>query len=256
MTVTKPTLYYITHPLADRDLPEQTLATFTDEDVAEYKAEYEQYRSIQNDAVREMADHIATCRDYLKVIFGAEYDCKQIKYFDRMSRGGETVTDKHAKQYIHPETSKQEVLTAREKYCNLMGSSNAPKASGEDTLQEINNACTFLMENGYALGSDFTVSNAVSIAKTVVSEKIEEETPFGEPTGSPVYNLFLNDGTEFPKNSFAYSLLGANQMKLKCVDINFDAELHGEQVSRISSNRSLTFEVSFKESSTPKLIVC
>jgi len=257
--MTTPTLYYIKHPLADKNLPEQTLATFTDNDIAEYKAEFEIYKSAQHDAVRAMSDMIDTCRVSLKSIFGGESDCKQVKYFDRMVRGGETLTDQHAKQYPRPSHVEQRITEAKEKYCNFIGSSNAPKASGDDTLQEINNAVAYLMEKGMALNSDFTISNAVSVAKASAQQDLDDHligNADGEGYVAMPFSLMLKEGSPFPTSSFAYKGSGSNTMRTKIVDMNLDEDTLSDSAKRIVNEGTFTYKVTFSHASTPCLEIC
>ena len=65
--------------------------------------------------------------EYIKVIFGADYSGKQVRYFERNMNNGESLVDKHAKKYPNPENVEGGVVSAREKYCALLGAENAPK---------------------------------------------------------------------------------------------------------------------------------
>jgi len=68
VNITKPTLYYIKHPLADASLTDQALASFNDEDVAEYRSEYDEYLNTQHQAVKDMMDLCNECTIYIKAI--------------------------------------------------------------------------------------------------------------------------------------------------------------------------------------------
>jgi hypothetical protein len=258
--MTTPTLYHIKHPLSQKDLPEQTLATFTDQDIADYKAEFEVYKTHQHDAVREMSIIIDECRSRMVSIFGTSTDCKQVKYFDRMIRSGDTLTDVHANSYPRPNHVHESVVEARKKYCNFIGSDNAPKASGDDTLQEINNAVKFLMDRGMSLNSDFTISNAVSMAKTFVASDINDSilvnTDDDGYTGMNYNMVMANDGAEFPVSSFGYRASGVSQIALKCVDINMVKDDMDRSVRRVIDEGEFRYEVSFSNSCLPHLVIC
>ena len=263
------TLYHIKHPLSQKDLPEQTLATFSDQDIADYKAEFEVYKTHQHDAVREMSLIIDECRSNLKSIFGTSNDCKQTKYFERMIRSGETLTDVHAKSYPRPNDVEHHVTEARNKYCAIIGNSNSPKASGDDTLQEINNAVAFLMNKGMSLNSDFTISNAVSMAKASVDQNLNDHLGSASHTkdsprspddegwvGLNTYNLMLSDGVEFPVSSFRYRACGINKLNLQAIDINLNTDALSDQANSVIVAGEFRYEISFKGSQEPHLVIC
>lgn len=253
-------LYHIKHPLSNKDLPDQTLATFTDQDVADYSSEFKVYQQTQNDCVRDLSTIIDDCRDNLKVIFGNSSEGKQLKYFDRMVRSGETVTDTHSNMFPRPEEVRTRVLDARKKYSSFMGKDNAPKANGDDSLKEINNAVAFLMEKGMTLNSDFTVSNAVSVAKSLYWQGFNDnliESKDVEGWSSLTNNIIMAcDGGVFPTNSFAYSGAGVNELKFRLVDINLDLDSLSSSVKAIiDNNGTFNYTISFLESQTPTLVI-
>lgn len=254
------TLYYIKHPLSQKDLPGQTLASFTDEDIANYKAEFEVYKTHQHDAVREISVVIEACRKNLISIFGTSNDCKQVKYFERMIRSGETLTDVHAKSFPRPNDVEQDVLAARKKYCAILGKGNSPKASGDDTLQEINNAVAFLMDRGMTLNSDFTISNAVSIAKASSDQDLNDHLCESKDkegwVGLNTYNLMMTDGTEFPVSSFCFRASGVNQFNLKSIDLNLNSDGLSDLATKIIDDGECRYEISFAGSNEPHLVIC
>tara|TARA_Y100000310_G_scaffold345209_1_gene462690 strand:- start:4770 stop:5522 length:753 start_codon:yes stop_codon:yes gene_type:complete len=249
MTVNSPKVYYIQHPLADNELPEQTLATFTDEDVAEYTSEYEEYLRVQNEAVRSVRELYDTTREYVVAIFGE--DSKQVRYLDRMVRNGESLVDIHAKKYPHPDYTTDAVSHAKDKYSCFLGQANAPKASGDETLQEINNAVSFLIKKGLELNSDFTISNAVSMARTLAAQEMNDSLPDNEEyVPASNYNLFLKDGSPFPSSQVSLFREGIN-LYFRNDDINWVPDGEVEKLMEKGAN----YTISFRDSDTPYVVV-
>tara|TARA_R110000851_G_scaffold196127_5_gene346961 strand:+ start:17 stop:790 length:774 start_codon:yes stop_codon:yes gene_type:complete len=257
--MTTPTLYQFKHPLSNKDLPEQTLANFSDQDIADYKAEFEIYQTQQYDAVRVMSTIIDTCRENIKSIFGSSSECKQLKYFERNISSGATLVDSHSNSIARPSEVKDRVENARKKYCNFIGSNNAPKSNGDDTLQEINNAVAFLMDRGMALNSDFTISNAVSMARASFAQDLNDQLV--ENTDEYGYiglkhEMLLANGNPFPTSSFCYSPMSLNQLNIKSVDINLDPKTYCEVVQNLIEEGDFKYEISFAKSMTPHLVIC
>jgi len=249
-----PDIYHIQHPLADRDLPQETLSTFTDADIAEYTSEYEEYRRVQNEAVRASKEIYDTCRNSMIALFG-DSDGKQVRYLDRNMRNGQSFVDQHARRYLNPGYIKSSVEEAREKYCAFTSTANAPKTGGEDTLQEINNAVVFLMERHLKLGVDFTVSNAVSVARTVASEEFEDQASVTDGVDCGVHNMMLASERLFPFDKFSVTLNRSGELVFQCEDIKFEWDgVNDDDAHTIRGNPS--FSVCFKESSTPQIVIC
>ena len=248
-----PEIYHIQHPLADRDLPQETLSTFMDMDVAEYTSEYEEYRRVQDEAVRASKEIYDTCRESMIALFG-DSDGKQVRYLDRNMRNGESFVDQHARSYLNPGYVKSSVEEAREKYCAFTSTANAPK-TGEDTLQEINNAVVFLMERDLKLGVDFTVSNAVSVARTIASEEFEDQASVSGGVDCGVHNMILASRRPCPFDKFSVTLNRSGELDFKCEDIHFEWDgVHADDAYTMRGNASFT--VCFKESATPQLVIC
>lgn len=249
-----PDIYYIKHPLSDSTLPQEVLSTFTDADVAEYTSEYEEYRRIQDEAVRASKKIYDTCREHVVALFG-DGDGKQVRYLDRNMRNGESFVDQHAKSYLMPDYVKSLVEEARRKYCAFTSAANAPKTGGEDTLQEINNAVVFLVEEGLMVGFDFTVSNAVAVARTIVSEKFEDQASKTDGVDCGSLNMILATDRPFPFDKFSVTLKRSGDLDFKCEDIHFEWErVHGNDALTMRGNPSFT--VCFKESATPQFVIC
>lgn len=217
--IEKPDLYHIKNSLSDKKLADQALASFSDSDVAEYKSEYEEYRTAQSTAVNEMFKLVEQTRSYFTVLFGS--DSKQAKYLERMVRNGELVTDRHATLYPHPSDVQERVEAARDKYCSFLSDDNAPKVAGDDTLKEINNATTFLLGKGLELNVDFTISNAISLAQSTASEEFDDALEGAEQIPADTYNMMVMDNKEFDASK--YSILASRgYYQLRCEDINWE----------------------------------
>ena len=255
--LTKPTLYYIKHPLSDGTLSEQALASFSEEDVAEYRSEYDEYLTTQHQATKDMNVLCNDAMTYIRLIFGSEYDSKQVRYFERATRNGETFVDKHSHQYPPPDTDESSVHSARQKYCSFMGNDNAPTVGGEDTLQEINTAVSFLLKRGLSLNADFTVSNAVRMAKTLASQDFDDECVSSNKDGISVanHNMIIKGGTPFPSNSFAVYSKGGNNLGLKLIDINVEYDEMDEGIKKLV-DEGAKYSVSFVASDEPTFEVC
>ena len=257
--MTTPTLYHIKHPLSQKDLPEQTIANFSDQDIADYKAEFEIYQAHQNDAVHAMSTIIEDCRAKLKVIFGDSNECKQVKYFNRNIGMGETTVDMHSSTIPRPHEVSERVKNARKKYCSFIGKGNAPKSSGDDTLQEINNAVAFLMDRGMTLNSDFTISNAISMARASFGQDLNDQLTQDTDEHGWVglkHKMLLKSGTAFPVSSFCYNPKHLNQLRLQAVDITLDVSKLCESARIIIEEEEFKYEISFADSKTPHLVIC
>lgn len=255
--ITKPTLYYIKHSLADSTLTEQAFASFTDEDLAEYRSEYDEYLTTQHQAVKNMAVLGNECMSYIKAIFGGAYDSKQVRYFERNMRNGENFVDIHARKYTSPDTVDENVREARKKYCSFMGNDNAPKVGGEDTLQEINNAVSFLLKRGLTLNIDFTVSNSVMMAKTIASQDFDDSVVSKADEGASLtqHNVMMKDGTPFPSKSFAVKAKGGNRFSLTNLEINKEVAEYSNEIQEMLNNGA-TYSISFLASDEPQFTVC
>tara|TARA_R110000851_G_scaffold98020_6_gene212358 strand:+ start:72 stop:833 length:762 start_codon:yes stop_codon:yes gene_type:complete len=189
-------LFYIDHPLVTApQLSEEVLSTFSDEQFAEYSALYDLYKTSQRKAAEKGHEISRKCRDMLITLFddpALPYNggSKQVKYFDRMIRNGETAVDIHSVKYPDPDKVARLVARAKERIGNIAKS--RVTVGGDDTLQEINNAATFLIGKGLKLNVDFTVSNAVTLATAHVQESIDIGTVSQAKGSIANYNVLLN----------------------------------------------------------------
>jgi len=148
-------------------------------------------------------------------------------------------------------------MNARKKYCAFMSQDNAPKVGGEDTLQEINNAVSFLLKRGLSLNTDFTVSNAVNIAKTIASQDLDDEVVVAGEKGTALTqrNVLMSSGKPFPTSSFRCIARGGNKLTIKSIDISKDFDDWDEEIQTLI-NDGATYAVSFLESDDPTFTVC
>ena len=141
-------LYYIQHPLTEMNaLSDEVCATFTDAQVDEYCALYDEYlvvqRKVASDGV-DLANQLRTLIDQLFQDQTKPYDiCKQKKYFERMIRNGETIVDLHSRRYPRPSLVVSRIQDARKRFGDLANA--RVTVGGDETLQEINHAVTYLM---------------------------------------------------------------------------------------------------------------
>ena len=248
--IERPEIYHIKHPLSDQKASDQVLASYSDEDLAEYRSEYEEYRRVQSDATTQVGELCNDARQYFKVLFGD--DSKQHKYLERSIRNGETYSDQHARRYPRPQDVEAKVQEARGKYCNFLSQDNAPKVSGDDTLQEINNAVTFLMEKELVMNTDFTISNAVSLAQSMASEDLDDRMEESENgVAATEFNLTIKDVSNFPSDKYSlYSDRG--YIRLRCDEMDYEPE---GKLAEADGNY-LNYSVSFAHSSKPTYNLC
>ena len=169
-------LYYIQHPLTElNNLSDDVCATFTDDQISEYSSLYDEYLTVQRKAASDGVDIANQLRDLIRQLFNDPNNpystSKQSKYFERMIRNGETVVDIHSRRYPKPPAVRTRIEAARERFPATTDSS---PTHSQETLQEINNAVAYLLEQGMELNRDFTVSNALAVASVFAETKLVE----------------------------------------------------------------------------------
>jgi hypothetical protein len=266
---TSPKLFYINHPLTEiNTVSDEVAATFTDEQISEYSALYDEYLTAQRQAASWGADTARKLRDLITALFQDPLDkynlSKQRKYFDRMIRNGETVVDLHANKYPKPSVVTSRVEKARERVASI--ESNRAPASSESTLREINNAVSYLLKQDFVLNTDFTISNAVNIAKQHARDIVvrrAEHNP-GEEATFDGYRLVVaseeldssNIRVIAPRTSWNDSDLNVKFLSAS------DRELLGSKFPKF--NKTLkggvmplirSFSVSFEDSDVPTIVI-
>jgi len=245
-----PKLFYIDHPLTRvHELSDEICASFTDEQIEEYKGLYDQYLTVQRQAASEGVDLAQQLRTIVDALFQDQTTrfevCKQRKYVDRMIRNGETIVDQHAKRYPRPASVISRIKDARERYGDLADA--RVTVGGDDTLQEINNAVAFLLGKGMELNVDFTVSNAVGIAKGIVKDDLETKADPNVAVSMEGYNLILNNEQLDIRNyGLQRSTSWRSNLFLRNVSLEggVDIHLHKEQ-----------WKVCFQDSAVPTIKV-
>jgi len=256
VNITRPTVYYIQHPLSDPTLSEQALASFSDEDIAEYKSEHQEYLTAQFQAVKDMRVLCDEAMEYVRAIFGKEHSGKQVRYFERNINNGETFVDKHSVKYAAPETVESRIVKARQKYCALLGEQNVPTIGGSETLQEINNAVAFLLGKGLSLNVDFTVSNALTVAKTIASQDFDDSVAASDDgTTIAQYNVVMKNGSPFPATSFKIEVSGRNRFSMESLVLNKDDDDWNDEI-RSMLNGGFSYSISFAASEEPVFTIC
>ena len=241
-------LFYIDHPLISApQLSEEVLSTFSEEQLEEYSALYDQYKTAQRKAAQEGHEISRKCRDMMKTLFDDptnEYaSSKQVKYFDRMIRNGETAVDIHSVKYPDPDAVGRLVEKAKKRLGDIAKS--RVTVGGDDTLQEINNAVTFLIDKGLSLNVDFTVSNSVSLATAHVQESLDVSTTNNQKASLSSYNiLLLGEPLEEVSN---YALVQSERYSRKTYMLKNIA------ITSESPNQDVDITISFSHSSQPTL---
>lgn len=225
-------LYYIQHPLTEMNaLSDEVCATFTDAQVDEYCALYDEYLVIQRKAASEGLDIANQLRGLVDKLFQDQtkpYDiCKQTKYFKRMISSGETIVDVHSRRYPKPALVRHRVAEARERFPITQ---NQTSAHSQETLQEINNAVAFLLGKGMELNRDFTVSNALGVAKTVAETELAQQV-LNKTAPVEGYNMILNGEVVAVQQAEGYNrcyyLTGGDSNRYPVYQLNISFQ-HGE----------------------------
>lgn len=243
-----PKLFYIDHPITRlNELSDEVCASFTDDQITEYKALYDQYITAQRTAASTGVDLANQLRSLVDALFQDPMDphetCKQRKYFDRMIRNGETIVDLHSRRYPRPSSVVSRIQDARKRFGDLANA--RVTVGGDETLQEINHAVTYLMSKGMELNVDFTVSNAVGIAKGIAQDALEQSASDNEPGSISGYALMVNGE---PYDSAAYGVQSHTGYR----SYLFLRSVTPAEKGDIMLNH---YSISFQESATPTLKV-
>lgn len=170
------TLYHINHPLRlVNNMPLATVAAFTDDDVEEYCREFDKFEKAQKESVEEISRKIHEARNLLSSIFDTPADLsssKQVKYFDREVRKGNTCVDRHSVGIPH----KNDVMMAVHNARNMVGATSKSHIESvpldDEALADQKRAVMFLESKGYKCGVDFSQHNAVNIATALVHNNL------------------------------------------------------------------------------------
>lgn len=167
-------LYSIKHPLRSvHNLPLAAVAAFTDNDVEEYCREYDKYAKAQKESVELISSKIDEARKLMREIFDTDTSySKQVKYFDREIRKGNTCVDQHSLGIPH----KSDVILAVQNARSVVGATSKSHIESvppsEEQLADQERAVKFLESKGYKCGVDFSQHNAVTIATALVHNNL------------------------------------------------------------------------------------
>jgi len=165
-------LYKLEHFLKDApSMSDLVLSEVSQSDIDDYSEEFQELTkqmSLDDDVMRECA---STMREEVNFYWG-DYE-KQSKYIERMLRNEPNRVSDHYSQYTNPRTITRSVERAKEKVSNL-GVVSATTGIGEKSVEDIDLAILFLMNEGFVFGTDFNAHNAVDIAKAKASENVVE----------------------------------------------------------------------------------
>jgi hypothetical protein len=232
------TLYHIQSPLASFPaIKKSILATFSDQQLEHYREEYDRYLTAQRAAVADGSVKCDELRKLVRELFGGT-NSKQYKYFERMIKNGELVIDKHSQLYSRPEKVTKAVQEAREEYSSAH-STRITMGADDSTLEEMNNAVAFLLNNGYVLNTDFTVANAVTVAQRHVRQNIDTSDEW---------------------NHMEYTLRNSMQKSeaFQGFKVKRASSYYGEYEFMVEGHPAINvhkYNVSFAKSSTPTVVI-
>ena len=163
MTVEKPKMYHVEHFLKDADtLPKEALAIVSDSDLVAYENEFDVYQKQQQTVVQEVSTLSTEAKERIEVIFGRR--SKQYKYIERAIYNGEALADLHNKLFPKPHKVREAVETAKLR-CPNIGKASSVGGRSNESIEEINTAVAYLLGEDLKLNSEFTIGNAVEVAK-------------------------------------------------------------------------------------------
>jgi len=226
--VNKPEMYHMEHYLKDaQTLPKEALAIVSEQDMLGYEKEYAVYQKIQQEAVQKCSTLVSEVKERISVLFGGNYS-KQYKYFDRAVMGGEILTDQHNSLFPKPNVVRDLVETAKLRCPNIQ-TDNSVGGRSNESVEEMNSAVSYLLGEGLTLNTDFTVGNAVEVAKA------RKATEFHANMASKLRGYL--DGTKFPKMAMKDNFKGTSCVDDDCLSehIKFDA-IHDKFDCKCGSN--------------------
>ena len=156
-------LYTPQHYLLNaQEMSMEALAVVTDTDLDEYEEEHAIYLAKQKEAVELTHSLYTSAEKDICKIFG--HFSNEHKYLKRAIGKGTALTDIHSREIVSPSRLREQVKNARNKVdVTKLHTSSTVSDNG---LLEINNALEYLVNNGLKLNKDFTLTNAVAVAKS------------------------------------------------------------------------------------------
>ena len=161
---TKLELYTPNHFLLNAsEMSMEALAVISDSDLDMYEEEHAIYLSKQKEAVTLVHSLYKSAEANISSIFG-EYS-NEHKYLTRAIGKGGALTDIHSGAIPNPRSIRQKVTNAREQV-DISKLHTITSSVDDNGLISINNALEYLINNGLKLNQDFTLTNAVAVAKS------------------------------------------------------------------------------------------
>ena len=153
----------ITHPLTTfHNLDEKAKAMISDEQLEEYRELHNEFRKKHQDDVDIAYTINRAIEKHIQNLYGSY--SRQHKYFERESRKGDNIVDTHLNKYPSPDKVEREVKQAKK----IHDTNNFAVANvGGGNVEEVNASVKYLMANDMVFGTDFSVGNAVDMAKAV-----------------------------------------------------------------------------------------
>ena len=219
-------LYEFSHFLKDTlTMPDSALAIVSDEDLDDYELEYGTFRTERTNAQRKRDELFLDINKRLEVLFS--FDGKEQRYFSRCQHNGEDVVTLHSNKIPSVNEVRSKVNQARQKVdVSTLGKGGCV---GEDSLEEINNATSWLLSKEFELGTDFTVGNAISIAKAEFIKEMADEI-HNSFKDSESNDEFINfDGRKVYPTQISDLYKGC--MNLENGDSYSDYDLHKVEIS-------------------------
>ena len=161
---TKLELYTPNHFLLNAsEMSMEALAVISDSDVDAYEEEHAIYLAKQKDAVSLVHSLYKSAESNISLIFG-EYS-NEHKYLARAINKGGALTDSHSKGIPSPRIIRDKVNNARKKV-DVSKLHTVTSSVNDNGLLAINNALEYLINSGLKLNQDFTLTNAIAVAKS------------------------------------------------------------------------------------------
>ena len=164
--------YQIKHYLADYNgMPIEALATVTDEDLAKYTDEYDEFQEKQKADVSDAREISTSVLTNVEKLFG-RYS-KEHRYFERKITSGDDLISRHGSKFPSPGHIRDGVADAKER-ASLTSNRQDSGTITEDNMNTLDEAITFLSSEGFVYGKDFSAHNASDVANGIAVQRVME----------------------------------------------------------------------------------
>jgi hypothetical protein len=158
------------HFLSDADnMNEIALSGISPSELEDYRTAYEgTYTDEKASDLATSQEATNAIRTNIELLFGN--NSKQVRYFDREIRNGDTLFDIHYRGITEPYDLEKKINRANK----AVEVDKTVQGNGvdADTMTEVNDAIAYLIKNGYTYGTDFNATNATDISKTHYLEQV------------------------------------------------------------------------------------